>query len=391
VFDYLRLKASTGVLGNFNTTRAYPAYPFINSNSSAVFGTTLEPVYSEEFLVDPNLHWETVHSWEVGLEADLLDRRLHFEANYYDKKTKGLLMEVRYPGLLPSLRNGGSIRNNGFEFVAGWEQRFSKDLVLNVTGNLTTYRNKVLEMETSYRTLSSSEQTASQVEQGYPMGYFYGLVVEGVYQSYRDILLSPDNTINGGNARPGDLKYKDLNGDGVITDADRTMIGNPTPDFTYGITTNLRYKGLDFSMDLAGVYGNEIYRVWGTSEQKNSVYNYPANYMQGWTEPGSSNFIPIVNASHLINRAPSTYGVEDGSYFRIRNISVGYNFLGVNKKVNFIKNLRIYTSIQNLKTWKNNLGYSPEFSGDATFWGVDYGSASSALPRIISFGLTANF
>lgn len=391
VVDYLKLKASTGVLGNFNTTLAYPAYPFINSNSSAVFGTTLEPVYTEEFLVDPGLRWETVKSTEIGVEADLLNRRLHFEANYYDKKTEDLLMEVRYPGLLPSLRNGGSIRNNGFEFVLGWEQRFNNDFSLNVTGNLTTYHNKVLEMETKYRTLSSSEQTASQVEEGFPMGYFYGLVVEGVYQSNRDILLSPDNTINGGNARPGDLKYKDLNGDGVITDADRTNIGNPTPDFTYGITTSLRYKGLDASIDLAGVYGNEIYRVWGTSEQKNSVYNYPANYMQGWTEAGSSNFIPIVNAAHLINRAPSTYGVEDGSYFRIRNISVGYSFSGLTKKIRAIKSLRVYTSIQNLKTWKNNLGYSPEFSGDATFWGVDYGSATSALPRIISAGLTANF
>ncbi len=391
VVDYLKLKASTGVLGNFNSQRPYPAYPTINSNSSAVFGTTLEPVFTEEFLVDPGLRWETVASSEIGVEADLFNRRLHFEANYYHKKTDGLLVEVRYPGLLPTLRNGGSIQNNGFEFVAGWEQRFSKDFTLTVSGNLTTYNNKVLNLETNFRTLSSSEQTASQVQEGFPMGYFYGLVVEGVYQSYRDILLSPDNTINGGNARPGDLKYKDINGDGAITDADRTNIGNPTPDFTYGITTNLRYKGLDASIDLAGVYGNEIYRVWGTSEQKNSVYNYPANYMQAWTEPGSSNFIPIVNASHLINRAPSTYGVEDGSYFRIRNISIGYTFGGLSNKIKTLKNLRVYTSIQNLKTWKNNLGYSPEFSGDATFWGVDFGGAGSALPRIISVGLNANF
>lgn len=391
IFDYLKLKGSTGVLGNFNSQRAYPAYPTINSNSSAVFGTTLEPVFTEEFLVDPGLRWETVASSEAGLEADMLDRRLHLEANFYHKKTEGLLVEVRYPGLLPTLRNGGTIRNSGFEFVAGWEQRFNKDLTLSITGNLTTYSNKVLQLETNFRTLSSSEQTASQVQEGFPMGYFYGLVVEGIYQSNRDILLSPDNTINGGNARPGDLKYRDLNNDGVITDADRTNIGNPTPDFTYGIATNLRFKGLDASVDLAGVYGNEIYRVWGTSEQKNSVYNYPKNYLEGWTEAGSSNLVPIVNASHLINRAPSTYGIEDGSYFRIRNISVGYSFGQINQKIKAIKSLRIYTSIQNLKTWKNNLGYSPEFSGDATFWGVDFGGAGSALPRIISAGLTANF
>jgi len=120
------------------------------------------------------------------------------------------------------------------------------------------------------------------------------------------------------------------------------------------------------------------------------VYNYPKNYTEGWTEAGSSNFVPIVNAAHLINRAPSTYGVEDGSYFRIRNITLGYNFTQFGK-VKAIKTLRVYTSIQNLKTWKNNLGYSPEFSGDATFWGVDYGGAGSALPRIFSVGINAGF
>ncbi|WP_332733466.1 TonB-dependent receptor [Flavihumibacter sp.] len=389
-FDYLKLKGSIGELGNFNSDRAYPAYPTTSTGSSAVFGTTLEPVWTEDFLVDPNLQWETVMSSEVGIEADFLDRRFHFEANYYYKKTEDLLVSLRYPGILPTLTNGGTIENKGFEFIAGWNQKLSNDMTLSLSGNLTTYKNKVLEMETKFRTLSSSEQTASQVEAGYPMGYFYGLVVEGVYQSYRDILLSPDNTINGGNARPGDLKYADLNGDGVITDEDRTNIGNPTPDFTYGANANLKYKNFDLGVDVAGVYGNEIYRVWGTSEQKNSVYNYPKNYLEGWTAPGSSNFIPIVNAAHLINRAPSTYGVEDGSYFRIRNVTLGYNFSQF-KNSNIIKNLRIYGSVQNLKTWKNNLGYSPEFSGDATFWGVDFGGAGSALPRIVSVGLNANF
>lgn len=390
LFDFLKLKASTGLLGNFNSDRKYPAYPTVSTSASAVFGTTLEPVYSEDFLVDPNLRWETVSSTEIGIEADMFNRRFHFEANYFYKKTEGLLVALRYPGILPTLTNGGSIENKGFEFIAGWDKKISNDMSFSVSGNLTTYKNKVLQLDTKFRTISSSEQTASQVEEGYPMGYFYGLVVEGVYQSYRDILLSPDNTINGGNAKPGDLKYADLDGDGVITDKDRKNIGNPTPDFTYGITATWRYKGLDLSADLAGVYGNEVYRVWGTSEQKNSVYNYPKNYTEGWTEAGSSNFVPIVNAAHLINRAPSTYGVEDGSYFRIRNITLGYNFTQFGK-VKAIKTLRVYTSVQNLKTWKNNLGYSPEFSGDATFWGVDYGGAGSALPRIISVGINAGF
>jgi len=391
VVNYLKLKASTGVLGNFNARDiAYPAYPTISNSSSAVFGTTLEPVFTENYLYDPNLQWETVTSSEIGIEANLFNNRLHFEANYYNKKTKDLLVLLNYSGLLPRLTNAGSIQNSGFEFTAAWDQKLSKDLSFGVSGNLTTFKNKVDFLKLRLSGASTSEQSPSQTEVGYPIGYFYGLVVDGIYQSQRDILLSPDNTINGGNAKPGDFKYKDINGDGIISDLDRTVIGNPTPDFAYGFSTNLRYKGFEIGVDFAGVYGNEIFRVWGTSEQKNSVYNYPKNYTEGWTEAGSSNFIPITNAKHLINRAPSTYGIEDGSYFRIRNLNVAYSF-GQLSKFKVIKSLKLFASVQNLKTWKRNTGYSPEFSGSATNFGVDYGSAQSALPRITSVGLNVNF
>ncbi len=391
IFNFLKLKASTGLLGNFTTQgKDYPAYPTVSSSASAVFGNTLEPVYTQDYLYDPNLHWEKVYSTEIGIEADLLNSRLHIEADYYYKKTKDLLVLFTPPGILPTLTNAGSIENKGFELTAGWNQRLSKDMTLSVSGNLTTYKNKVLSLDYPLLAGSSSQPNPNQSEVGRPIGYFYGLVVEGIYQSYRDILLSPDNTINGGGAKPGDLKYKDLNGDGIIDDKDRTSIGNPTPDFTYAISTNLKYKGFDLGIDFAGVYGNEVYRVWGTSEQKNSVYNYPRNYTEGWTAPGSSNFIPIVNQTHLINRAPSTYGIEDGSYFRIRTLSLGYSFTKLPVGAH-IKNLRLFLTVQNLKTWKNNTGYSPEFSGNATYFGIDYGGAGSALPRITTFGLNVNF
>ena len=264
-------------------------------------------------------------------------------------------------------------------------------MTLTVGGNLTTYKNKVLELAYPYRTtISTSESTPNQVETGMPVGYFYGLVVEGVYQSYADIIASPPSSINGGGAKPGDLKYKDLNGDGVVDDKDRTNIGNPTPDFSYGINISLKYKGFDLGIDLGGVYGNEIYRAWGTSEQKNSVYNYPAYYTEAWTAAGTSNFVPIVNQNHLINRAPSTYGIEDGSYVRIRNLSLGYSLTKL-PKMTRIKNARIFIAFQNLKTWKHNEGYSPEFAGDATGFGMDFGGSGSALPRITTFGLNVNF
>lgn len=388
--NFLKLKASTGLLGNFTAAgKDYPAYPGISTNASAVFGTNYIPVYVANYAYDPNLHWETVNSSEVGIEADGLNNRLHFEATYYYKKTKDLIVILTPSGQLPTLTNNGSLENRGLEFAANWNQRINKDWSFSIGGNLTTLKNKVLYLPFE-RKQTSSEQTPNALTTGYPLGYFYGYVVEGVYQSYTDILNSPIATVNGGNAKPGDLKYKDLNNDDIIDDKDRTVIGNPTPDFTYGITATAKYKNFDLAVDLAGVYGNEIYRVWGTSEQKNSVYNYPQNYTQGWTTAGSSNWVPIVNQTHLINRAPSTYGIEDGSYFRIRNIMIGYS-LNKLPSATHIKNLRITAGVQNLKTWKRNEGYSPEFAGDATGFGMDFGGAGSALPRVFTVGLNVNF
>jgi TonB-linked SusC/RagA family outer membrane protein len=392
IFGFLKLKASTGLLGNFTTQgKDYPAYPTISSTSSAVFGENLIPVYVADYLFDPNLHWETVNSSEIGIEADLLKGRLHFEADYYYKKTNDLLTLLEPSGILPTLTNNGTIENRGFELAATWSQVLSKDLSFSIGGNLTTYKNKVLHLEYPARQrISSSEQTPNQAQTGYPIGYFYGLVADGIYQSYADILASPVNTINGGGVKPGDLKYKDLNGDKVVDENDRTMIGNPTPDFTYGISTSVKYKAFDLGIDFGGSYGNEIYRVWGTSEQKNSVYNYPKYYTEGWTGAGTSNWVPIVNQNHLVNRAPSSYGIEDGSYFRIRNINLSYTISRL-PKVTAIKNLRLSFNVQNLKTWKRNLGYSPEFAGDALGYGMDFGGAGSALPRVVTFGLNANF
>ena len=392
IFDYLKLKASTGVLGNFTAQgKDYPAYPTISSNASAVFGENLIPVYVPDYQYDPNLKWETVKSTEFGLEADFLENRLHFETNYYTKETRDLIVLLTPVGQLPTLTNSGNIKNSGWEFAANWNDKLSDNWSYSIGGNLTTYKNKVTYLPFPLRTnISSSEATPNQAETGYPIGYFYGFVVEGIYQSNADILNSPANLVNGGNAKPGDFKYKDLNGDNIVNDKDRTIIGNPTPDFTYAINASIKYKSFDLGIDMMGSYGGEIYRAWGTSEQKNSVYNYPQYYMQGWTEPGSSNWVPIVNASHLINRAPSTYGIEDGSFFRIRNLNIGYTLSKING-FNSFKNLRFSLSAQNLKTWKRNMGYSPEFSGDATSFGIDWGNAGSAIPRIITFGLNANF
>jgi hypothetical protein len=222
---------------------------------------------------------------------------------------------------------------------------------------------------------------------GLPIGYFYGYIVEGVYQSYADKLKSPVNTEF--SYGPGDLKYKDINGDGKINTADRTMIGNPTPDFTYGGSISFNYKGLDLSVDFGGVYGNEVYRNWGGTESPFQRVNYAAFKVNRWRGEGTSNWDPILAQDHRINYEASTYGIEDGSYFRLRNVQLGYNLPQKAISALHIKNIRAFANVQNLKTWKKNSGYTAEFGGNATSFGVD--NAGGAIPMVSSFGLNVTF
>lgn len=404
IFNYLKLKASTGVLGNANLSeRPYAVYPTVSSTSSAVFGNNIIPAYTPDYLVS-FLKWEEVHGSEIGVEFAALNNRLNGEINYYNKKTKDLLVSYTASGNRRTLDNNGEISNKGIELALTWNQRFTNDLSLTLSGNLTTFDNKVLSIGNP---LFADPQYPNQTITGQPIGYFFGYVVEGIYQTTDEVSKSPLNTVNGGQAKPGDFKYADIDGNDTINDLDRTRIGNPTPDFTYGFSATLNYKGFDLGLDVGGVSGNEIYRYWMTSEQKNSVYNYPAYFVNAWNGPGTSNSVPIVNAKHLINRAPSTYGIENGSYVRIRNLSLGYNFRNKLLSRASIKNVRIYVNVQNLKTWKHNIGYSPEYGGSfvdqaiadddrarvpsAVSFGIDAGDSQGALPRVITGGINVTF
>lgn len=384
LFDFLKLKASMGVLGNQNTYGVdYPYFPRLVSGSSAVFGTTVYPAYINDYAVDPNLKWETVHAKEVGIEFNALRNRLYGEINYYSKQTKDLLSYLQN-GPNRTLGNFGAISNQGLEVLGRWNQSVTEDLSFSVSANLTTYKNKVEKFGTF---LAAGETNPNQTEVGFPIGYFYGYVVEGVYQSYAEKLKSP--AVIGYEYGPGDLKYKDINNDGFVDTKDRMMIGNPTPDFSYGGSINLTYKGFDLGVDVNGVYGNEVYRIWGSSELPYSRYNYPTFALERWNGPGTSNWVPILGASHAINRLPSTFGIEDGSFFRIRNVQLGYNFKRTVLSAVNIKSARIFVNVQNLKTFKNNSGYTPEFGGLPTSFGLDNGDGP--VPLVLTGGINVNF
>jgi hypothetical protein len=384
--DFLKLKGSIGVLGNQNTYGYdYPFYPGLVSENTAVFGNLIYNAYSQSYLPNPNLKWETVKAKEVGFELAAFKNRLRFEASYFDKVTKDLMTFIPGAnGVANGLDNIGSIKNSGFELSASWNQVFTKQLSLTISGNLTTYKNKVLELASQEFSISSG---LNRTTVGLPIGYFYGYIVEGIYQTYSEKLRSPVNTEF--SYGPGDLKYKDVNGDGKINTSDRTMIGNPTPDFTYGGSVSLNFMGIDLGVDVGGVYGNEIYRNWGGTESPFQRVNYAAFKVNRWHGEGTSNWDPILGQDHRINYEASTYGIEDGSYFRIRNVQLGYNFDRSLISRLKVKNLRVFVNVQNLKTWKNNSGYTTEFGGSAISFGVD--NAGGAIPMVTTFGLNVTF
>jgi TonB-linked SusC/RagA family outer membrane protein len=409
MIDFLKLKGSIGVLGNQTIPNLgngrpnyYPFYPNLSTGTGAVFGTNVYNAAVEAYRVNPDLRWETVHAGEIGVELNAFKNRLHFEANYFDKTTKDLMTYISLGslGLKDQLENGGSLRNWGEEFSAMWNQNFNKDLTLNVSGNITFLKNKVLTLSPDLpggyigRGFANNNSAEARTLVGQPIGSFYGYIVEGIYQSYAEILASPVASSIGA-YRPGDLKFKDINGpngkgpDGKITADDRTVIGNPTPKFTYGGSINLTYKGITLGIDVGGVYGNQVFRVWGSLESPFQRVNYAAYQVGAWTGAGTSNWVPLVSQADRFNYNGSTYNIEDGSYFRIRNIQLGYNF-GRNMISKWkVSNLRLFANVQNLKTWKNNLGYTAEFGGDATGFGFDF--AGGAIPIVTTFGLNVTF
>jgi TonB-linked SusC/RagA family outer membrane protein len=384
VFDYFKVKASIGKLGNQINSVNYPYYPNLQEGPVAVFGELIVPAYVQAYINTPDLRWETVRSYEGGIELDALKRRLHFEANYYNKTTRDLLVFVNEGTAARFYRNSGEIENKGFEFLATWSDRTKSGIGYSITGNLTTIKNTV---KSIFREGYEIPGDPSITEAGFPVAYFYGYVHDGIYQSIADKLGSPDASALG-DYGPGDIKFKDINNDGVINEDDRTLIGNPTPDFTYAITGNINYKGFDLSADFQGVYGNEIWRSWGNGNSF-AQFNYRAARLERWNGAGTSNWEPQVNDLAAINRLSSTYMIEDGSYIRLRNLQLGYTFSGAWMSKLHITALRIYVNGQNLKTWKKNSGFTPEAGGTPTSFGIDGGGYP--IPAITTFGFNVTF
>ena len=379
--NYLKVKGSYGDLGNQNSFYNYFGYPVYVEGGTGVFNGNLYPAFIKEFEEASDLKWEHLKSYEFGFESMMLNRRLSLDAAYYNKQTQDLLNRV--DGNPDYFLNAGSIEAKGFEFTAGWKDRIAENFTYYINGNLTTTKTEVLKtLNDGYIGYFGS----SIYQQGSPIGSFYGYQVEGIYQSYADILGHAPSTI--GDVAPGDFKYRDLNGDGKISADDRTIIGDPTPDFTYGFSLGGDYKGWFLNADFYGVYGNEVYRSWGNGSSF-APFNYREERMDRWTGPGTSNWEPRSYTGSGYNALPSDYMIEDGSFFRIRNVQAGYNF---NKDLISglkLQALKLYVNVQNLKTWDHVNSFTPEFGGSAVEYG--YNNSGYPNPRIASIGINATF
>lgn len=382
--NFLKLRTAWGRLGNSNITGNNLYQSGLTISSTAVFGENVYGAVQPAYTPDPNLHFEIVQGADIGLDVRALDNRLSVELNVYNKTTNGILTSFPLPGGLPPFfTNLGKITNKGIEANVGWNAKLGEELSYSLSGNFSYNRNLVNSIgnTTNFQILGNGGVNVT--ESGQSIGYFYGYRQAGIYQSLEDIASRPSMN----NSLPGDIAYEDVNGDGMITTADRTYLGTPFPPYSYGMSLSLNYKGFDFLVDGQGVAGNKIFTQRRTATF--AVLNYEANRLNAWSGPGTSNVEPILS-SRANNYQFSSYFLESGNYFRLRTIQLGYNFKSEALSKLNIQKVRVYLSGQNVWTWTKATGYSPEAQlGDITASGADNGVYP--IPAIYSFGLNVTF
>lgn len=396
----LKLRFSWGQTGNFEI----PNYGAIGllSPSNYNFNGNIVNGLLQSTIPNPGLTWEKASQTNLGIELGLFNNRLFLLADYYKTINTDLLLNVSIPsvsGFETTLQNIGEVENRGFE-TALITRNLVGEFQWDTNINFSTNKNEVLSLGNNNEPIYSSGSAGVRhiTRVGDPIGSYFGYVVDGIYQSQEDITNSPKDT-QAPKPAPGDFKFRDVNGDGVITPDDRTVTGSYFPDFTWGLTNTFRYKGFDLNILIQGVEGNEILNL--TSRHlKNGEGNFNsyAIFNERWrsaSEPGNGN-IPRADrltGNHGNNNRPSSFQVEDGSFVRLRNVTLGYtlpvqdSFIG-----NSFDKARIYLTGTNLVTITDYLGYNPEVSSISTNSltpGEDYGAYP--LTTSITIGVNLNF
>ena len=369
VFSFLKLRGSWGVLGNDNI----PANAYINTatvNLPYFYDGVISLGSALQDTKDANLKWESTTQFDFGIEFTLLKDRLSGEVDYYNKKTKDALTVVNIPSILGDpnntyITNAASFKNTGYEFTLNWKDNITQDLSYNIGGNITFNTNEITNLAGGQALLGGNvgqQSFITRTDNGRPVASFYVLQTQGVFQNQDEInnYKNKDGKVIQPGAKPGDLKYQDTNGDGVIDDNDKQYVGSYQPKYFYGFNLGLNFKGLDLTADFYGNGGNKIYNGKKAFRYE-TTDNIEAAYAdKRWKADRPSSTDPAILSSSM---PASTYFVESGAFLRCNNLTLGYTLPATVLKAIGINRFRVYLTSQNLFTIKKFSGFTSELPG----------------------------
>lgn len=378
--DLIKFRASYGVNGN-EEIGDYQFISTLDKSRGYIFGGGRIIGASPSYIENADIRWEQSEQFNAAIDLSGYENRLTASVDYYIKTTKDLLEVIPIPGHVgndPPFANVGSVQNKGVEMNVNW-RNFENELKYSFGVNATYNQNKMTKIGNEEKVLPGASWAiagmVTRAEEGLPIGYFWGFQTDGIFQNTAEVFAHIGSTGQPlqPNAKPGDVRFVDVNGDGKINADDRTMIGNPTPDWTFGINANFDYKQFDMSFLFIGAYGHEIFN--GAQRQDLRYTNRPVSALDRWTEEGSTNEVPRYTWSDVNNnyRVSDLY-IEDGSYIRLKNIQLGYTLhRSILNRIG-ATNWRFYVSAENLLTITNYSGPDPEIGARSSFdIGIDRG------------------
>ena len=391
----MKLRVSWGKNGNDNigdflytTLTSMGSNYYFGKNSNMTIGSKANR------LANPDLKWEESEQTDIGLDFGFFNGALTFTADYFIKKTNGMIIEMPIPSYVGESKpfgNVGDMENSGFEFELGYRGHVG-DFNYSIKGNASYLHNEIKNLgnDTGFLNygINQFSDGGTRAENGQPFPFFYGYKTAGVFQNTAEVnaYVNSEGNLIQPNAIPGDLRFVDMNGDGQITSDDRTNIGNGTPDWTFGLNLGAEYKGFDFNLFLQGVAGVDVFDA--TYRQDMVSGNYPSWMLDRWSGEGTSNRVPRLALGDSKNWVCSDLYVQDGSYLRLKNISLGYTLPRSLTQKAKISRLRMYVMAENLFTWTKYWGYDPEIGSGSTSLGVDYGVYPQARTWTVGFNLS---
>lgn len=402
----LKIRGGWGQNGNQNVPSSFPYAALIKLTDGGYYYDTSTPTLSVggylQAIANPKLKWETSEQINVGFDA-ILFNKLNVTFDWYKKSTKNWIVSAPVPAIVGTgnpIVNGGNVENKGVEFALSYHDQIG-ELKYNVSGNISFNKNNVTKIANAEGIIIGPVQVGSSVmdemyriQVGHPVGFFYGLKTDGIFQNWAEInaYKNASGSLIQPNAQPGDVRFVDANSDGKIDKNDKQDLGNYLPKYTIGFNIGLDYKKFDFNMSITGAYGNKIANCSRPFDR--GYYNYSSKYFDRWHGEGTSNKYPRLTDGSDANGNWTSFSdlyLEKGDYTRIKNVSLGYSIFTGEKK-SAISQLRVFVSAINLYTLTKYTGLDPEIaSGAPDSWagGVDIGFYP--MPRTYMVGMSIKF